>query len=234
MKRKKANLVSQYMEKISGDALEEYQAIFKGFAKRRNGVYALYRKGRLHYVGLARDLRGRLNTHLRDRHRDKWDRFSIYLTIGDEHMRELESLVMRIAQPAGNRQLGKLPRAENLRRAFARKIRADAKRKLDALLGRDLIPTRKQGRGTKSLEGRTPILSKWSDAGFRLRARFKGKTLRARVGTDGSIRFHGKKFNSPSLAAYAAIGRRRAVNGWHFWSFERAPGDWVQLNELRR
>lgn len=234
MKRRKVSLVSQYMEKISGDALEEYQGIFKGFAKRRNGVYALYRKGRLHYVGLARDLRGRLNTHLRDRHRDKWDRFSIYLTIGDEHIRELESLVMRIAQPAGNRQLGKLAGAQNLRRDFARKIRADAKRKLDALLGRETKPTHKQARNAKDDEGRAPVLSKWIDGGFRLRSRFKGKTIRARVRADGSIRFRGKTFNSPSLAAYSAIGRRRAVNGWHFWQFERAPGDWVPLNELRR
>lgn len=234
MKRKKANLVSQYMEKISGDALEEYQGIFKGFAKRRNGVYALYRKGRLHYVGLARDLRGRLNTHLKDRHRDKWDRFSIYLTIGDDHIRELESLVMRIAQPAGNRQLGKLPRAENLRRDFARKIRADAKLKLDALLGREVRLTRKQVREAGGEEGRTPILGKWTVGGFRIRAKFKGKILRARVRKGGTIRFGGKNFNSPSVAAYAAIGRRRPMNGWHFWFYERAPGDWVKLNELRR
>jgi type I restriction-modification system DNA methylase subunit len=35
---------------------------------RRHGVYALYRGNRLYYVGLASNLRSRLNTHLRDRH----------------------------------------------------------------------------------------------------------------------------------------------------------------------
>jgi hypothetical protein len=24
-----------------------------------------------------------------------------------------------------------------------------------------------------------------------------------------------------------------AVNGWQFWEFERAPGDWVKLEKLR-
>lgn len=231
MKRKRINLVSQYMERISGDALEEYQAIFREFARRRNGVYALYRKDRLHYVGLARDLRGRLKAHLKDRHRDRWDRFSIYLTIGDEHIRELESLVMRIAQPAGNRQLGKFPDAQNLRREFARKIREDARRRLDALLGRvRKEPKRKRAKK----DGRMPVLGKWARGGFRLRARFKGRMLKAKVRRDGSIRFSSQTFTSPSLAAYAAIGRKRAVNGWHFWHYERAPGDWVPLNELRR
>jgi hypothetical protein len=234
MKRKRVNLVSQYMERISGDALEEYQSIFREFARRRNGVYALYRKGRLHYVGLARDLRGRLNAHLKDRHRDKWDRFSIYLTIGEEHIRELESLVMRIAQPAGNRQLGKFPRAENLKRQFAQKIREDARLRLDALLGRER-PSRHGGSTRPKLKsGRVPVLSKWTLKGFRIRAQFKGKILRARVSKKGVIRYRGKSYRSPSNAARAAIGKKRAINGWRFWFYERAPGDWVALNELRR
>jgi hypothetical protein len=56
----------------------------------RNGVCA-YRKGKLYYSGLASDLRGRLRWHLRDRHAQRWDTFSVYLTIGDKHLRELES-----------------------------------------------------------------------------------------------------------------------------------------------
>lgn len=231
MKRKRTILVSQFMEQISGDALEEYQTIFREFARRRNGVYALYRRGRLHYVGLARDLRGRLKAHLRDRHKDQWDRFSIYLTIGDEHIRELESLVMRIAQPQGNRQLGKFPRAQNLQRAFARRIREESKSRLDALLGRI---KRAPKRAMRKLKGRAPPLERFNVVGSRLRARFKKKTLRARVRRDGTIKFKGQVYNSPSHAAFAAIGRRRAVNGWHFWTFERGPGDWVRLNELRR
>jgi hypothetical protein len=236
MKRKKTTLVSQYLERISGEAIEKHQHALRDFARRRNGVYALYRRDRLYYVGLARDLNGRLKKHLKDRHRDKWDRFSVYLTVGDQHIRELESLVVRITQPAGNRQIGKFSRAQDLRRAFARRVLENAKSVIDDLLGRRLIPAGMKSRANKkkATKGRVPILSKWTDRGFRLRARFKGKTLRARVRSNGTIRFGGKKFNSPSLAARAAIGRRRAINGWNFWTYERAPGDWVQLDELRR
>jgi excinuclease UvrABC nuclease subunit len=65
-------LVSQYLEHISGTALEEYQRIIRDYVRNRSGVYALYRRDRLYYVGLASNLRSRLAHHLRDKHRGKW------------------------------------------------------------------------------------------------------------------------------------------------------------------
>ncbi|HAL56917.1 MAG TPA: hypothetical protein DCP63_10700 [Bacteroidetes bacterium] len=43
---------------------ERLTEIMKGYA----GIYALYRNEKLYYVGLTRDLFGRLNWHLKDRH----------------------------------------------------------------------------------------------------------------------------------------------------------------------
>jgi hypothetical protein len=68
----------------------------------------------------------------------------------------------------------------------------------------------------------------------RLRARYKGKIVRARVRTDGSITVRGpggRNFNSPSLAARHVLGRN--ANGWDFWQYERSPGEWVRLTRLR-
>lgn len=233
MKRRKTTLVSQYLERISGAALEEYQEFFRDFARRRNGVYALYRGQRLYYVGLARDLRGRLKHHLKDRHSKQWDRFSIYLTVGDDHIRELESLVLRVVRPKGNKQMGKFPRAENLQREFARMARADARARLDELLGRK--PKRAPKKQKRAVgKKRTPVLAAYPHRSKHLRATYKGNTLRAWVRGDGSITFRGKRFNSPSLAGKAAVGGSRAVNGWSFWKYERAPGDWVFLDQLRK
>ena len=92
---KRKPLVSQHLENISRQALEKYQNVVRRYVRRRQGVYALYRRGKLYYVGLASNLRSRLAHHLRDRHRDSWDRFSVYLTIGDSHLKELESLILR-------------------------------------------------------------------------------------------------------------------------------------------
>lgn len=89
MPRRRAQLVSQHLENMSRKVLENYQGIIRQYVRGRHGVYALYRKKRLYYVGLASNLRSRLTQHLRDRHAQTWDRFSIYLTIGDEHLKEL-------------------------------------------------------------------------------------------------------------------------------------------------
>ena len=93
---KRAPLVCQHLENVSRDVLEQHQDIVRQYVRQRQGVYALYRRNKLYYVGLASNLRGRLAHHLRDRHHDSWDRFSVYLTIGDRHLRELESLILRI------------------------------------------------------------------------------------------------------------------------------------------
>jgi hypothetical protein len=231
-KSKRIPLVSQYMENVSSVALEDYQDLFRGFAKRRHGVYALYKGKRLYYVGLAKNLRTRLKQHLRDRHGKAWDRFSMYLTLNDSHIKELESLVLRIVRPDGNRQMGKFGRAENLQRRFARIVRDDARDRLDDLLGRVRKPkARSVGR---TLKRSTPVLAEYVTSSMRLRGRHKGKVVKARVLRNGIVSVGGVRFNSPSLAAKAACPGRGAVNGWHFWTFERGPGDWVRLNELRR
>lgn len=68
---------------------------------------------------------------------------------------------------------------------------------------------------------------------MKLRARCKGEMLYATVRRDGTVRFNGKIYTSPSLAG-AAARQYRTCNGWVFWRYERAPGDWVPLNELRK
>lgn len=98
---KSQRLVVQHLEKVSGKILEEYPNVIREFIRSRGGVYALYRKEHLYYVGLASNLMARLKTHLRDRHRLGWDRFSVYITLRDGHIKELESLLIRIVGPKG-------------------------------------------------------------------------------------------------------------------------------------
>ncbi len=104
---KRNPLVCQHLENISREVLEEHQHIIRQYVRHRWGVYVLYRRNKLDHVGLASNLRSRLRHHLKDRHHDSWDRFSVYVTIGDSHLRELESLILRIVKPPGNKQKGK-------------------------------------------------------------------------------------------------------------------------------
>jgi hypothetical protein len=213
---KNPKLVTQYLENISSEGFEKHADIIREFVRGRNGVYALYRKGKLYYSGLASDLRGRLRWHLRDRHAQRWDTFSVYLTIGDQHLRELESLILRVAQPPGNRQLGKFSGAQNLNRSFGREIAKKQRLERDRILGRESLAQEKEHS---------------FGPGRRIRAKYKGNFIKARLRPDKRVRMKGKLYGSPSAAA-SAIGKR-AINGWSFWHYERGPGDWVPIDELR-
>jgi hypothetical protein len=230
---KRTPLVCQHLENISREALEKYQDIIRQYVRRRQGVYALYRRGKLQYVGLASNLRSRLRDHLRDRHQNSWDRFSVYLTIGDSHLKELESLLLRIVKPTGNKQKGKFIKSEDIRRRFARDVKFHQRAELISLLGKRILEEEEEEEEGRISKGRKPILAKYVTGPMKLRTRFKGKTLTARVKRNGLIRFRGKVYSSPSVAAAAAC-KRRTCNGWTFWKYERAPGDWVRLNELRK
>ncbi|MEO0053447.1 MAG: GIY-YIG nuclease family protein, partial [candidate division WOR-3 bacterium] len=131
MKLKTPRLVVQHLEGFSGKVLDEYPEVVSEFIRGKNGVYALYKRDRLYYVGLARNLRSRLRMHMRDRHAGKWDRFSIYLTEGDEHLKELEALILRIAEPPGNKVTGKFIDSHDLRQDLRRRLKAAALRKID-------------------------------------------------------------------------------------------------------
>ena len=226
--KKRAQLVCQHLENISREALERDPEIIYQYVRGRQGVYALYRRGKLYYVGLATNLRNRLKHHLKDRHGHSWDRFSVYLTIGDHHLRELEALILCMVKPSGNKQKGKFARSEDLHRRFRRDIKRRVLAQVDGLFG-DAHP-----RATAiEPDGRKPVLTAYVIAPMKLRAFYKGKMLFARVRRSGTIRFAGKLYNSPSVAGGAAV-KRRTCNGWTFWEYERAPGDWVKLDELRQ
>ena len=40
------------------------------------GIYALYNGSKLYYVGLTKNLFGRIRWHLKDRHAKRWDNLS--------------------------------------------------------------------------------------------------------------------------------------------------------------
>jgi len=225
---KTPQLVCQHLENISGDVLEEYQDIIRDYVSRRHGVYALYADDDLYYVGLASNLSSRLKTHLRDKHSGQWNRFSVYLTIGDRHLRELETLILRVVKPLpeGNSKTGKFARSENLLGRLEKDIRQRNREKLDHIVGRS------EDKFYLALPGRMPPLLPYVKKVFKARGRSKGEIFNASVKDDGRILLKGKMYTSPSAAALAAT--EYPVDGWSFWKYERAPGDWVRLDELRK
>ena len=233
MKFHKGQLVCEHLENISLDALEKHQDIIREYVKGRHGIYALYRNGHLYYVGLASDLRRRLKHHLHDRHAQTWDRFSVYLTVDDRHLRDLESLVLKIASPTGNRQTGKFVNSKNIMPDFKQGIKNKHKREFRALCGLETVKENSKRPSAKTTEkNHRPVLAAYIKKPLEIRLTLKGNLYKAIVKKDGSISYKGRIYNSPSLAGKAAIGRN--VNGWTSWKYQRTPGDWVLLDTLRK
>jgi hypothetical protein len=223
------HLIGQHLEHIPRKALEQYPAILRDFVRGRNGIYVLYSRDHLYYVGLAKNLHSRLKQHLRDKHGESWDSLSVYFTVGNVPLREFEALLLRVASPKGNTQKGRFLRSVDLISSFNRTVREFFRTEGDALTGRTRPETVSF---QEELEGRKPSLSGYQIVRKNLRWTYKGKVFKARVLKDGKILFAGKRFNSPSRAATHIT--KRAMNGWVAWSFERAPGDWIKIDWLRK
>jgi len=73
------------------------------------GIYALYDNFGLYYVGLTTySLRGRIRRHTTDRHRKKWNRFSWYQIPNLKYTKDMETALLRIVNPKGNKVKGKI------------------------------------------------------------------------------------------------------------------------------
>jgi hypothetical protein len=214
------HLVVEHLEAIRADVFEEFQSVITAIVDRRNGIYALYSGDRLYYVGLARNLKARLRAHLRDRHKGLWERFSVYLTDGDSHMKELESLMLRVIKPVGNRVQGKLAGSQDQKHELERRIKQEQKRKLLGILGRPAHEARHETKPKKASGLR-------GNSATPLRAFYKGKEYRATLRGDGSVRVGSKRFNS--LSAAGVFLTKRGTNGRHFWRVRSGSGDWVRI-----
>ncbi len=231
MRKSSGQLVCQYLERVSRSAIEKHQDIIKEFIRKRHGIYALYKNHRLVYVGLATNLKNRLNTHLRDRHAETWNRFSVYITVEGNKLKELETLSLHIAAPSNNRQSGRFIKAEDLKRTFMKRIQDKQKKELLFIFeGKKREKPKKAIK--KKRKGRKAILADYISNPTRIKLNSNDKTIRAHIRRDGYIVLNKKRYSSPSAAAKSVL--HYPVDGWHKWKYQRSPGEWVPIDKLRK
>jgi hypothetical protein len=126
MARKKKSsrglLVRAYAEDISARLLEKHGDTVKTVIGRKRGVYVLSKDGKPYYIGLANKLPSRLSHHLKDRHAGNLDRFNFYAIRSKKYIKDLESILIRVAQPEGNKQRGGFGKDKNLRQTLRNEI----------------------------------------------------------------------------------------------------------------
>jgi len=224
----KGQLFVQHLEGLSRNTIENYQPVIQNFIKGKHGIYALYKKDKLVYVGLASNLRSRLNNHLRDRHKNTWDKFSVYLTKDANHMRELEALLIHIVKPEENRQKGNFKTSENLKLKFMQEVRKYQSRERNTFFGNDTLQNTENNTNTHG----APALKGFFKNRKLIKYTFKNVEHTAIVLNSGKIEYKNKEYNSPSSATVPIAGR--TMNGWTCWKYKTDKGEWVYLDSLRK
>ncbi len=234
---KRGTLVSGCLEGVSSDLLKQYARLLRQYAAGEVGVYALYKGDRLFYVGLARDLRQRLKQHQHDRLERRWDQFSFYIVRDSRHVGDIETLLLRIARPKGNRRPGKFAHCEDLMERVKADVDQEFAHQRGSLFPSDAARPGRQ-RGAGRIRTGEPELAQYVERmGQPRRIRLANKrrgVFWARVLPDGTVKVKGgARFKSPSSAGKTVLGRETCA-GWDEWRYEKLPGDWRPLTDLRR
>jgi hypothetical protein len=222
------------LEKIGAKVFDEYSNIITDIIKGHQGIYALYRKDRLYYVGLASNLKSRIKAHQEDKHRGKWTHFSLYIIRKQDHIRELESLILRTAYPKGNSIKGKLNHSRDLRPCLKEKLREEWEKRFGEIIGgkRTTKPMISKRKNRSKSRAERPLKNVFK-GGKTIYANYKGKEYKGWVNRIGKIKYANKYYESPSIAGLAVTGRK-ALNGWKFWKYRTDDGKLVYLDEARK
>jgi hypothetical protein len=214
-----SGLVTQSLEHISKDVFSKYASLITKLVEKSSGVYALYDEEELYYVGKATQLRRRVKQHLKDRHDASWTHFSIYLIGNDDHIAEIESLLVRIANPKGNAIKPRGKDSREMRKQLEILIKQKHREELAGLFSKKEVKLKEDEKKTlkRLVVKRTPL--------YRT---YKGKEYKAILSPSGRIVFKGQKFETPTAAA-KKITKWAAVNGWRFWYIKNDANEWVKL-----
>jgi len=88
-----------------------------------SGIYLLYKRKTLHYVGLAsKNLLGRLKDHQKDKHKRKWDRFVVYRIKSVRYLKDIETLLIGVLAPPGNSQEGRVPQDADIKQGTKARV----------------------------------------------------------------------------------------------------------------
>ncbi len=130
----KGALIKGVSQQLPRELLDEatFREELRGLMRGYSGLYVLYSRKTLYYIGLAKDLFWRLHTHTRDKHRNHWDRFAIYRIARVRYLKDIESLLLRVANPPGNSIHGKFHRDADVTKVL-RKIQRQQTRTLERI-----------------------------------------------------------------------------------------------------
>src|SRR3989338_8951928 len=103
----KGSLVKGFLEKKDRKGFELLLPRYREVIGGSSGIYALYKGDKLYYVGIAQNLLDRVDWHTRNKHKNRWDKVSFFIIDKHRYSKDIETVILRIAEPRGNGTRGK-------------------------------------------------------------------------------------------------------------------------------
>lgn len=119
----KGALLKGVLESVPAESFGVVAKAIRKILHGKAGIYALYKDDKVYYVGLAKGLHGRIRWHTKDRHGGKWNKFSIFIIEKVRYLKDIETLILHISKPKGNRTRGRIPEQHELRKILEREMR---------------------------------------------------------------------------------------------------------------
>jgi hypothetical protein len=118
-------LIEAYISDVSVRVIQRHKKSFREFlGHKKSGIYVLRKGEKVYYIGLAGSLRSRLPHHIKDHLKGKWDRFELYAMLKGKvkYLRDLETLLIRVAKPQGNQTRQKFVKHHNRTKEFRKAL----------------------------------------------------------------------------------------------------------------
>jgi len=190
-----AQMIVYQLHRASIDVLLEYEKALLDKIGDNGGIYVLYKGKNIYYVGKATTLKQRMKQHFNDKHKNKWDAFSLYVVSDPKFIPELERILIALIKPSGNSLTyqREIKKSENELKKTIKTVQDERRKRL--------FPSGQEGEKSKSKL---------------LKRTFKGKKYTALLKKDGTVIYNNKKYNSLTAVA-KQITKYDRVSGPLFW-----------------
>ncbi|AKL98372.1 DUF2924 domain-containing protein [Endomicrobium proavitum] len=195
--------IEYQLHKASIDILLDYKKALISKIGDKGGIYILYKNSNIYYVGKATRLKQRIKQHFTDKHKNKWNFFSLYVVADNKLIPELERIFISLMKPSGNSLLYQ-KEIKKFQTELRKEIRTLQDIQLKQLFSNEEIESRSESKTSKKF---SKTLTKI----------YKGKKYIATLQNDGIVIYDKKKYTSLTAAAKKVVGHNRSISGPHFW-----------------
>jgi hypothetical protein len=122
-------LIKGFSGNLPVDLLDEpvFRVALRQYIQGYAGIYVLYQRDRIYYIGLATNLYSRLRSHKKLKG-GEWDSFRIFRINRHRLLKDVESLILRIVRPPGSRVSGNFLKGGDFTKALRRVQRIQHRR----------------------------------------------------------------------------------------------------------